>query len=86
MRVPLALHLAAFLHLGFYQSAARFYDRQATQKSMQRTHPQRKAGGRLRHHRDSSVYRTNKGHAMRHQMTSSIRWQSIRRKMADSNT
>eukprot|EP00971_Amphidinium_carterae_P294589 5849235-Amphidinium_carterae.1 len=46
MRVPLAVQLVAFLHLGFYQSAERFHGRHAVEKSMG-LHPPKKAGVRL---------------------------------------
>eukprot|EP00971_Amphidinium_carterae_P157850 3129152-Amphidinium_carterae.1 len=59
MRVPLELHLVAFLHLWFYLSAARFHDRHVPRKSMRMTHPPRKARFGLGHHHDhesSRVY------------------------------
>eukprot|EP00971_Amphidinium_carterae_P267037 5296796-Amphidinium_carterae.1 len=46
VRVPLAVHMVACLHLGFYQSAVRFQDRHATKKT----------GVRLWNHDESRVY------------------------------
>eukprot|EP00971_Amphidinium_carterae_P289010 5738689-Amphidinium_carterae.2 len=56
MRMPLELQLVAFLHFCFYLSAVHLYDRHATQNSMRRTHPPRRAGSGLGHHGSPRIY------------------------------
>eukprot|EP00971_Amphidinium_carterae_P315670 6274707-Amphidinium_carterae.1 len=57
MRFPLEVQVVAFLHLCFYLSAARFFNKRATQNSMRMTHPPRKAGSGLGHRGSPRIYR-----------------------------
>eukprot|EP00971_Amphidinium_carterae_P186007 3692382-Amphidinium_carterae.1 len=51
--MPLQVSLVTFLHLCFYQSAARFHDRHVTQTSLQI----RKGGPGWRRHGGTRVYK-----------------------------